>query len=262
MLLDIEILLRLSTFAGIFLLMALLEVFLPRRQLRFSRLLRWPNNLSVTLINTLLVRLFFPLAAVQFALQRESSTSGLLSFLKSDSLLSICIAIILLDLAIYTQHIIFHRIPVLWRIHRMHHTDNDLDVTTGTRFHPVEMLLSMLIKLMVITIIGAPATAVLLFELILSSAALFNHANFALPAFLDRIMRLLIVTPDMHRVHHSILTDEMNSNYGFNLSIWDRIFRTYKAEPVQGQMNMTLGLATTQTAAAQRINKMLMEPLK
>jgi sterol desaturase/sphingolipid hydroxylase (fatty acid hydroxylase superfamily) len=269
-LLDNEPVIRLTIFAGIFLLMALLEVFLPRRKLRFDRLLRWPGNLSITLVNTLLIRLLFPLAAVEFALQRESSASGLLNFLEPGSALGtfpgsplgICIAIVLLDLAIYAQHVVFHRVPVLWRIHRMHHTDNDLDVTSGARFHPAEMLLSMLIKLTVIAIIGAPATAVFLFELILSSAALFNHANFALPTALDRLIRRIIVTPDMHRIHHSILTHEMNSNYGFNLSVWDRLFRTYTENPEQGQATMTLGLAATQTIEAQRIDKMLLEPLQ
>jgi sterol desaturase/sphingolipid hydroxylase (fatty acid hydroxylase superfamily) len=262
MLLDNEPLIRLTAFAGMFILMAALEVWAPRRELQFGRLIRWPGNLSITLLNTLLLRIAFPIAAVEFALQRESSASGLLNSTELSAPLSICIAVILLDLAIYTQHVVFHRIPVLWRIHRMHHTDNDVDVTTGARFHPVEILLSMLIKLAVIAIIGAPAAAVLLFELILSSAALFNHANFKLPAGLDRLIRLLLVTPDMHRVHHSTLTKEMNSNYGFNLSVWDRLFRTYVAKPEQGQTNMTLGLVATQTSEAQRIDKMLQEPLQ
>lgn len=262
MLLDNEPFIRLTAFAGMFLLMAGLEVWLPRRQLQFDRLLRWPANLTLTLLNTLLLRLLFPLTAVNFAMQREAAGSGLLNNLELNPLVAICIAVVLMDLVIYGQHVVFHRIPVLWRIHRMHHTDNDLDVTSGARFHPVEMALSMLFKLAVIAIIGPPATAVLLFELILSSGALFNHANFALPTPADKLIRLLIVTPDMHRVHHSTQLQEMNSNYGFNLSVWDRLFGTYLAEPEGGQTNMTLGLASTQTAQAQRIDKMLLEPLQ
>jgi sterol desaturase/sphingolipid hydroxylase (fatty acid hydroxylase superfamily) len=261
-LLDNEPIIRLTAFAGIFLLMALLEVWLPRRRLQFDRLIRWPGNITLTLLNTLLIRLLLPITAVKFAMQLETSGTGLLNYLDVSPLLSIGIAIVLLDLAIYGQHIVFHRIPALWRIHRMHHTDNDIDVTSGARFHPAEIILSMLFKFAVIAIIGAPATAVLLFELVLSSGALFNHANFALPATADRLIRLLIVTPDMHRVHHSTLTREMNSNFGFNLSVWDRMFGTYIAEPESGQTGMSLGLSATQTAEVQRIDKMLLEPLR
>jgi sterol desaturase/sphingolipid hydroxylase (fatty acid hydroxylase superfamily) len=261
-LLENEVIIRLTAFASVFALMALLEFLLPRRGLRFNRLLRWPANLGITLLNTVIVRLVFPLAAVEFALRREAEGVGLLNTAGIAMPLTICIAVVLLDLAIYAQHVVFHRVPLLWRFHRMHHTDNDIDVTTGARFHPVEILLSMLIKFAIIAAIGVPATAVLLFELILSSGALFNHANFALPATADRLLRLLIVTPDMHRVHHSVVVIETNSNYGFNLSIWDRLFGTYVAQPEQGHTSMTIGQPTTQTSDAQRIGTMLAQPFK
>ncbi len=262
MLLENEVIIRLTAFASTFALMALLETLLPRRELRFNRRLRWPANLGITLLNTVIVRLVFPVAAVEFALRREAAGSGLLNAVDIATPLSICIAVVLLDLAIYAQHVVFHRVPLLWRLHRMHHTDNDIDVTTGARFHPVEILLSMLIKFAIIAAIGAPATAVLLFELILSSSALFNHSNFALPATADRLLRLVIVTPDMHRVHHSVVVTETNSNYGFNLSIWDRLFGTYVAQPEQGHTNMTIGQPSTQTPDAQSIDSMLALPFK
>jgi sterol desaturase/sphingolipid hydroxylase (fatty acid hydroxylase superfamily) len=260
MLLENEPLIRIAAFAACFGAFALLEVLQPRRKLRLDRLTRWPANLALTLLNTLLIRILFPLAAVGFAATLDNP--GLLGLLDLTGLPAIVTALILLDLAIYAQHVLFHRIPILWRLHRMHHTDNDLDVTSGFRFHPFEMLLSMLIKLLVIWVLGAPAVAVLLFELILSSSALFSHANIKLPGLIDSSLRAFIVTPDMHRVHHSVQPDETNANFGFNLSVWDRLFGTYIAQPDAGHTGMTIGLAETQSTHEQRIDRMLTEPFK
>jgi sterol desaturase/sphingolipid hydroxylase (fatty acid hydroxylase superfamily) len=260
MLLENEPLIRMAAFAACLTACALLEVVAPRRKLRFDRRIRWPANLGMTLLNTLLMRVLFPLAAVGFA--TTLSTPGLLGLTGLTGLPGVIAAVILLDLAIYTQHVIFHRVPLLWRLHRMHHSDNDLDVTSGFRFHPLEMLLSMLIKLLVIWALGAPASAVLLFELLLSSGALFSHANIRLPGLLDTGLRLLIVTPDMHRVHHSVQPEETNSNFGFNLSVWDRLFGTYKQQPDAGHTGMTIGLAETQTINEQRIKQMLTLPFR
>jgi len=260
MLLENEPLIRMAVFAACLTAFGLSEAVIPRRKLRFDRRVRWPANLAFTLLNTILIRVLFPLAAVSFAASLE--TPGLLGLAGLTGLPCAIVAVILLDLAIYTQHVIFHRVPLLWRLHRMHHSDNDLDVTSGFRFHPLEMLLSMLIKLLLIWILGAPAIAVLLFELLLSSGALFSHANIRLPGLLDTGLRLLIVTPDMHRVHHSIQPEETNSNFGFNLSIWDRLFGTYKQQPDAGHAGMTIGLAETQDINEQRIAQMLTLPFR
>jgi sterol desaturase/sphingolipid hydroxylase (fatty acid hydroxylase superfamily) len=258
MLLENEPLIRIAAFATCFGAFALLEVVQPRRRLRLDRLIRWPANLALTLLNTLLIRMLFPLAAVGFAATLDEP--GLLGLLELTGLPAVITAIILLDLAIYAQHVLFHRVPVLWRLHRMHHTDLDLDVTSGTRFHPLEILLSMLIKLAAIWVIGAPAVAVMLFEVLLNAGAMFNHANLRIPSGLDGALRLLVVTPDMHRVHHSAIPAETNSNFGFNLPWWDRLFGTYIAQPELGHKAMTIGLAEFQDIDAQRIDKMLVQP--
>lgn len=252
---------RLASFAGIFLVMALLEALFPRRARRLDRLARWPANFTLTLINSVVLRILFPAAAVGLALQTEANGIGLLNWWVVPGPVEFFIALIALDLAIYVQHILFHRIPVLWRMHRMHHTDLDLDVTSGGRFHPFEIILSMLYKFAVVAALGAPAAAVLLFEVILNACALFNHANLRIPAPLDALLRLLIVTPDMHRVHHSVVGRETNSNFGFNLSCWDRLFGTYVAQPEAGHDGMIIGLAEFQDIGEQRIDRMLKLPL-
>jgi sterol desaturase/sphingolipid hydroxylase (fatty acid hydroxylase superfamily) len=259
-LINIEPVFRLGIFAGVFVLMLLLEYLRPRRQLRFGRLARWPGNLIVTMVNTTLARILFPLTAVGFAALLQSRGTGLFNLLDLTGWLPVLLSVIALDLVIWQQHRLFHRIPLLWRLHRMHHTDNDIDVTTGARFHPAEILLSMLIKLAAITLLGAPPVAVLLFEVILNACAMFNHSNFALPEPVDRWLRKFIVTPDMHRVHHSAIKVETNSNFGFCLSIWDRLFSTYIAQPEQGHTGMTIGLQETQSLNAQRIEQMFAEP--
>jgi sterol desaturase/sphingolipid hydroxylase (fatty acid hydroxylase superfamily) len=262
MMLEYEPIIRLSAFGGVLAIMALLEAMFPRRQRRFGRLVRWPGNFMIMFLNTLLVRLLFPAAAVGFALLMTEQQTGLLNKLELPAPVAVIAGMLALDLAIYIQHVVFHRIPLLWRIHRMHHTDLDLDVTSGARFHPIEIFLSMLIKLAVIWLTGAPAIAVLLFEVLLNAGAMFNHANLRIPIGIDRVLRLLIVTPDMHRIHHSVLRDETDSNFGFNLSWWDRMFGTYIKEPQSGQTDMTLGLPDKQSINVERIDEMLRLPFE
>jgi sterol desaturase/sphingolipid hydroxylase (fatty acid hydroxylase superfamily) len=262
MLLDNEALFRLTVFAALFASMALLETLFPRRARQYDRLVRWPGNLVVTMLNTIFVRLLFPTAAVGFALSMESAGIGIMNQLSAGGPVAIVVGIVLLDLAIYVQHVVFHKVPLLWRLHRMHHTDNDIDVTSGARFHPFEIVLSMLIKLGVIWVLGPPAVAVLLFEVLLNAGSMFNHANLRLPLGFDRMLRKLIVTPDMHRVHHSAVRNETESNYGFCLSFWDRIFGTYTDQPAAGHEGMTIGLSDTQSMDAQRIDRMLADPFR
>lgn len=257
-----EPLIRLVVFAGILALMAGLEAWLPRRQRSAGRWLRWPSNLGVVVVDSLVVRLVFPTAAVGVAMAAEAKGAGLLPWLGLPQPLAALLAVILLDLAIYLQHVMFHAVPVLWRLHRMHHADLDIDVTTGLRFHPVEILLSMVIKLMVVVALGAPAVAVLVFEVLLNATAMFNHANLRLPERLDRLLRLVLVTPDMHRVHHSVVPRETNSNFGFNLALWDRVFGTYRAQPAAGHEGMTIGIEQFRDPRELRLDRMLTQPLR
>ena len=261
-LLAYEPFIRLGVFAGMLALMALLEALLPRRTRRMDRLIRWPGNFAIVLIDTFVLRLLFPVASVGFALLMTERQTGLFNQFNIPAEIAIVASMLLLDLTIYAQHIVFHRIPVLWRFHRMHHTDLDLDVTSGTRFHPVEILLSVLIKFAAIALLGAPAIAVLFFEVLLNAGAMFNHANLRLPKSLDSALRLLIVTPDMHRVHHSVVPAETDANFGFNLSCWDRIFGTYIPQPQAGHARMIIGLPDYQDPKVQRIDNMLVQPWK
>lgn len=260
--LEYEPVIRLGTFFGVLVVMGCLESLFPRRERRETRLTRWPANFAIILINTLVVRLFFPTAVVGFALLMEERQFGLFNQVDLPFPVAVVTAMLLMDLAIYVQHIIFHRVSWLWRFHRMHHTDLDLDVTSGTRFHPVEILLSVLIKFAVIAVIGAPAVAVMLFAVLLNAGAMFNHANVRLPGWLDRLLRIFVVTPDMHRVHHSTDRTETDRNFGFNLSIWDRLFRTYQSQPKLGHRNMTIGLPEYQDTRVQRIGNMLLQPFR
>ena len=236
------VVLRLAMFFGILLVMILLELALPRRVLSLPRQRRWGSNLGIVFLNSALLRLLLPVAATGFALLAADRGWGLFNILAVRPWVAVLASVILLDFAIYLQHIMFHAVPALWRLHRMHHADLDFDVTTGARFHPIEILLSMLIKFAVIALIGAPAAAVVIFEVVLNATAMFNHGNVRLPLGLDRVLRLLIVTPDMHRVHHSIEDHEANSNFGFNLSLWDRLLGTYKNQPDAGHDGMTIGI--------------------
>ncbi|MBI2736268.1 MAG: sterol desaturase family protein [Rhodospirillales bacterium] len=257
-----EPVIRLGAFVGIFALMALWELWAPRRREAIGRLRRWPSNLGIVVLDTLLVRLAFPTAAVGVALLADSRGWGLLPALDAPPLLAIAAAVVLLDLAIYLQHVLFHAVPVLWRLHRMHHADLEFDVTTGARFHPIEILLSMAIKLGVVAALGAPAAAVLIFEVLLNATSMFNHGNVRLPAGLDRVLRWLVVTPDMHRVHHSILPRETNSNFGFNLPWWDRLFGTYRAQPQAGHQAMTIGIEQFRDPSELRLDRMLLQPFR
>ena len=257
-----EPLIRLAVFVGVLALMAGLEAFFPRRQRAAGRWLRWPNNLGVVVVDSLIVRILFPTAAVGIALAMEGRGVGLLPWLGMPQPLAVVFAIVVLDFAIYLQHVMFHAVPLLWRLHRMHHADLDFDVTTGLRFHPVEIVLSMVIKLMVVVALGAPAVAVLIFEVLLNATAMFNHANLRLPGWLDRALRLVLVTPDMHRVHHSVVPRETNSNFGFNLAVWDRIFGTDRAQPAAGHDAMTIGIQQFRDPRELRLDRMLTQPLR
>lgn len=245
-LLQHEIGVRLSFFGGIFLLMAGWEFLKPCRRQKYGRLLRWSNNLALVFLNSFLLRTLFPAAAVGVAIYVEDQGFGLLQQLPIPIFLSTVIAVVVLDLLIYAQHVLFHKVPILWRLHRVHHADPDYDVTTGARFHPIEIILSMLIKFAAIIVLGAPAVAVIIFEVLLNASAMFNHANLRLPKSVDKLLRWILVTPDMHRVHHSQIRVETDSNYGFALSWWDRIFKTYRAQPQKGHLQMDIGVSGLQ----------------
>ncbi len=257
-----ESIIRLGFFFGVFCVMALWEVWAPRRKRSLSRAVRWPNNVGVVFLNTVLLRVVFPTTAVGLALVGERSGWGLLNALDAPFWLAVVSSVVLLDLAIYLQHVMFHAVPALWRLHRMHHADLDFDVTTGARFHPVEIVLSMAIKFGVIVALGAPAVAVLVFEVLLNATAMFNHANVRIPAHIDRILRWVVVTPDMHRVHHSVIVDETNSNFGFNLPWWDRLLGTYRAQPREGHEAMRIGIESFRTERDLRLDRMLLQPLR
>ena len=258
--LEQEPLLRLLTLIGVFALMALWEILAPRRPPSVGRLYRWVNNLSIIVLNSLLVRLVFPAAAVGVALFTEARGWGLLSLLPWPDWLLLTVGVILLDFAIWVQHVLFHAVPALWRLHRMHHADQDFDVTTGLRFHPIEILLSMAIKAGFILMLGIPAVAVLVFEILLNATSMFNHGNVRIPSGLDRLLRWFVVTPDMHRVHHSWYPDETNSNFGFNLPWWDRLMGTYRAAPRDGHLRMTIGIRQFRELRDLRLDRLLIQP--
>ncbi|SHJ78349.1 Sterol desaturase/sphingolipid hydroxylase, fatty acid hydroxylase superfamily [Shimia gijangensis] len=240
-----EALIRLSVFAGLFALFALLEAMVPRKQRTQPRTTRWVTNWAMTIANTLTLRAMafvLPVMAVGAALDAASNGWGLLNQIELGVVPETILAILIFDFAIWAQHLVTHKVPLLWRLHRVHHADRDIDVTTAIRFHPVEIVLSMLLKIGLVYAIGPSALAIILFEIILNGTAMFNHANMRLPLRVDRVLRLVLVTPDMHRVHHSVHRREHDNNYGFALSIWDRLFRTYVAQPEQGHDKMTIGL--------------------
>ncbi|GGD47780.1 sterol desaturase [Sinisalibacter lacisalsi] len=242
--------------------MALWEAAAPRRRRYIPRVLRWTNNLGLVVLDTLILRLSFPILAVGLAVLAEEGGWGLFNNIDAPLWLAIVASMLLLDLAIYLQHVMFHAVPGLWRLHRMHHADLDFDATTGLRFHPVEILLSMGVKLAVVAALGPPAVAVLLFEVILNATALFNHANINLPRPVDRVLRLIVVTPDMHRVHHSSDPRETNSNYGFNLPWWDRLLGTYIAQPAKGHHGMEIGIEQFRTPRDLWLDRMLAQPVR
>jgi sterol desaturase/sphingolipid hydroxylase (fatty acid hydroxylase superfamily) len=233
---------RLSFFLGILAVMAVWEILAPKRALTVSKAVRWANNLGLVFFNSFILRLIFPAAAVGVAAFASEHGWGLLNYYTLPAGLAIALAIVAMDFIIYLQHVLVHAVPALWRLHRVHHADLDYDVTTGARFHTLEIILSMLIKFATIVVLGAPVVAVIIFEVVLNSMAMFNHGNVGLPVPLDKALRWFIVTPDMHRVHHSIEDDETNSNFGFNLSWWDRLFGTYRDHPRGGHTGMTIGI--------------------
>ncbi len=253
---------RLIAFASVFATMALWEVLAPRRRQAIGRAKRWPSNLGVVALDTLIVRILFPTTAVGLAFVAEAKGFGLFNAWSIPGWIAIPAAVVILDLVIYLQHVLFHAVPGLWRLHRMHHADLEFDVTTGARFHPIEIVLSMVMKLAVIGGLGAPAVSVLVFEVLLNATAMFNHSNARLPVALDRVLRWLIVTPDMHRVHHSVVVRETNSNFGFNLPWWDRLFGTYREQPAAGHDKMIIGVDEIRDAAEQRLDRMLTQPFR
>jgi sterol desaturase/sphingolipid hydroxylase (fatty acid hydroxylase superfamily) len=253
---------RTAFFVGIFAAMAAWEALAPLRQQTAPRTLRWSNNLALVALDSVVVRLAFPLTAVGFAALASDRGWGLLNAPDLPFWPALILALLLLDLIIYLQHRLFHAVPLLWRLHRVHHADTEFDVTTALRFHPLEMLVSMAIKLAAIAALGPPALAVLVFEIVLNGAAMFNHANVALPAPLDRGLRLFVVTPDMHRIHHSTRPDEMNRNFGFNLPWWDRLLGSYCPSPKQDQRDMSIGLDQFRERRDLWLDRMLLQPLR
>jgi len=257
-----EAAIRLGVFIGMLTAMALWEAVAPRRSRSYSRLRRWPSNLAVVALNTALVRILLPATAVSLALLGGKRHWGLLNNSPIPYWMAATGSVILLDAAIYLQHVMFHAVPALWRVHRMHHADLDFDVTTGARFHPIEIVLSMLIKFGAIAALGTPALGALIFEVLLNATSMFNHGNVRIPAQLDRYLRWLTVTPDMHRVHHSIVVDETNSNFGFNLSWWDRLLGTYRSQPAAGHNGMTIGIEQFREARELWLDRMLLQPFR
>jgi sterol desaturase/sphingolipid hydroxylase (fatty acid hydroxylase superfamily) len=255
---------RLGVFLAVFAVMALLEWWRPKRPLSRARARRWPTNIGIVVIDSLVVRamaaLAVPLVAVGAAVYAQSMGWGLLHALHWPAWIEFVITLAALDFALWLQHLASHKVPMLWRLHRMHHADVDIDVTTAIRFHPIEIALSMLWKIIWVVALGAPPLAVVAFEILLNGMAMFNHANLALPPGLDRVLRAIVVTPDMHRVHHSIERREHDSNYGFNLSLWDRLFSTYVDQPELGHDKMTIGLKEFQSEAPTRLGWCLRLP--
>lgn len=253
--------LRLTAFVAVFALMALWEVAAPRRRREHSRQWRWPQNIALLAIDIAFIRVLAPGAAIAVAMAGEVNGWGLLNVVQPPTWLGIPLAVAFLDLAIYFQHVAFHAVPTLWRLHRVHHTDLDFDVTTGTRFHPLEILISTGLKCAAVAAIGAPVVAVLAFELLLNASSMFNHGNVRMSAGLDRWLRWLVVTPDMHRVHHSIVFNETSSNFGFTLPWWDRLLGTYWAQPAGGHEGMTIGVDAFRSHDDLRIDRLLIQPL-
>lgn len=242
--------------------MALWEMKRPKRVLSQPKGYRWANNLSLVLVNGLVLPLTLPILAVAFAALMQEQQFGLFNWLSLPIALNVLLCVIALDCIIYWQHRLFHRLPILWRLHRVHHADQDIDVTTGARFHFIEIWLSMIIKLAAIALLGAPPLAVLIFEIVLNASAMFNHSNIAISKKIDNAIRALFVTPDMHRVHHSVARNETDSNFGFCLSVWDRIFKSYIAQPKLGHQNMHIGISLFREANEQSFWKMLTQPFR
>ncbi len=262
LMLDNETAIRLGIFLGVLVVVAAWEALSPRRARSVSRWRRWPSNLGLVALNTVVLRLLFPVAAVGMAWYAREHSWGLFNAVQVPAALAVVATVVALDLIIYLQHVMFHAVPALWRLHRMHHADLDFDVTTGARFHPIEIALSMVIKLAAVVVLGAPPVAVVVFEVVLNATAMFNHGNLRLPLAVDRVLRLFVVTPDMHRVHHSVVPAETNSNFGFNLPWWDRLLGTYRAQPAAGHEAMTIGIEQFREAGDLRLDRMLVQPFR
>src|SRR6516165_4275634 len=257
-----EISIRLGAFVAVLSAMAFWEVAAPRRTGSYSRFRRWPSNLGVVVLNTVFVRILLPATAVTLAMAGETGGWGLLNELPIPRPIAVAFSVILLDGVVYLQHVMFHVVPVFWRVHRMHHADLEFDVTTGVRFHPIEIVLSTLIKFGAVVALGTPALGVLVFEVLLNATSMFNHGNVRMPVRFDRYLHWLVVTPDMHRVHHSILVQETNSNFGFNLPYWDWLLGTYRDQPAVGHNAMTIGIELFREPAEQRLDRMLTQPFR
>ncbi|MBJ7265416.1 sterol desaturase family protein [Idiomarina abyssalis] len=243
-----ETLWRLSVFIGVLLVMVLWEFLAPKRKPRYSRKQRWPANLAIVAVDTLLLRVIAPVGLTGIALRASEQEWGLFHYLSSTAgnelpfWFVVLVSLVALDIVLYWQHRLFHRIPVLWRMHRVHHADPDFDVTTGLRFHPAEIVLSFFIKASAILVLGAPALAVIVFEIILNACSLFNHGNVALPTSLERAARKVLITQELHRIHHSVEKEETNSNYGFSVSWWDHLFGSFTSKPKAGSDQVDIGL--------------------
>jgi len=257
-----EAFIRLAAFVAVFGAVALWELVAPRRRPRCRRGARWPHNLGLLLVDVVAVRLLAPGAVIGVALAAEQRGWGFLNAVSLPWWLALPLGVVLLDLAVYFQHVMFHAVPTLWRLHRVHHTDQEFDLTTGARFHPIEILLSTVIKCAAVAAIGASPVAVLVFEVLLNATAMFNHANASLPHRTEQWMRWLVVTPDMHRVHHSVLHDESSSNFGFNLPWWDRLFGTYRALPRLGHDAMEIGVDAFRSPEDLRLDHLLIQPFQ
>ena len=258
----VEITLRIAAAAAVFAAMAAWEFLAPRRGLSIGRQRRWPSNIGILVVDALAVRLIIPTAAVGAALLASERGWGLFNILGLPGWLAGVLGFVLLDLVIYGQHVVFHHVPALWRLHRMHHADLDIDVTTGVRFHPIEILLSLLIKIAAVLVLGIPAAAVVVFEVVLNATSMFKHSNVTMPPRFDRVIRWFVVTPDMHRVHHSIERRETDSNFGFNLPWWDRLFGTYRPQPEAGHDGMTIGIPLFRNPGELRLDRLLTQPFR
>jgi len=259
---DSESAIRLTVFFGVFLLLAIAEAFSPRRKLKHAKLQRWMNNITISVFNTFLVRISFPIAAVSAALLVQERQWGLLNQYSIPAWLNIVLFLLVFDLTIYWQHRLFHVVPLLWRFHRMHHTDLDYDLTTGNRFHPASILISSAIKLVLVIAIGGSAAAILIAELLLNVTSMFNHCNLKLPLALDNMLRKIIVTPDMHRIHHSTDNFEHNNNFGFNFTWWDRLFGTYLQNPKLSHETMDIGISGLQDKKSINCLWLLIQPMR
>lgn len=257
-----EPVIRLGAFLAVLVAMALWETVAPLRSQPIGRWRRWPNNLGMGILDTFVLRVVFPTAAVGTAIFAQAQGWGLFNTVPVPDWAALVASVLLLDLAIYGQHVAFHAVPLLWRLHRMHHADLEVDVTTGLRFHPIEIALSMAIKMAVVVVLGARPLGVLMFEVLLNATTMFNHGNVQIPQRLERALRWIVVTPHMHRIHHSMLRRETDSNFGFNLPWWDRLFGTYRVQPEFGYERMTIGIDRFRDPAESRLDRLLLQPFR